>query len=921
MKKTIFFLVLFICVKSISAQCDSAHSFTVLNNWGDSVEVAWSAPADSFLVEFGPKTFVQGTGYLDMVYDTTTLFSNLQPCYKYDVYIKRFCSNGQMSVWEGPFPFETKSSLMAANYHNSFNHYYNSNCGDSLYPDVTSGYSFRTGTRYVVSTHPAHGAAAMIWLKSHSDNGFLFADGTNDTNCTFVTPWVKDVNGSKDAGFYLFSNNTTNPGDNVTLRIDVDNGVNYFQNTYTYSGDDPNWKRVFIDLNPYHSSVTNKLRLILHVDMSTCAQPEYNDFVIDELAINDSSTCYLNVAATLSRPTPATITIQRSTNISKSTYQWGPTGFTPNNGHFGDTTTYNAFGLFGKKVPFSTNWVYIKDTCDYNPLVYPGWLGPFVIDSNNRHNLVVNAYVDLDSNCIADTSDLNDLLYSIKIPQLNSKYYVNSGLINIKVNPGTYDIIKMPYDFLQKITVNSVYIKSKCSSDSVNTISKPITDVNFFKNVKHNYVDATLGNQFKSMVVVQGMLIPVEIPVKLINCNLGQTSTLYLTVDTTILSITNFGPFVPTNIPNEYSATVNLNSHYAIQKFDIEIKGKVDTALINSVVMLKLRLDSIPNEVTTVNNVREIYLKSVSAVDPNDKHCLPSEFITKSTDKINYRIRFQNTGNYPAHQVQVLDTLPAYLSNANFVLEEMSHKGVAELDSNNVLTFTFYDINLPDSTSNEPESHGFVDFTMYLDKPMVIGDSVANRAHIFFDYQPAVITNYAWAKMIDSCDLIIPAAGFDTTLTIASSSGLTVDFTSNVQNAKTVVWDFGDGTVDTGLVVSYTYAHSGYFTVMQMVYNACGDIDTAYGYVDTQWFSIEEEDAGFEVFPNPANKQLRIKLRNGYTQKCTLVSMDGKIVMEQEVINGEAMLRVGQIEAGSYLVRVFNPKTQEVKSRLIQIVH
>ena len=59
------------------------------------------------------------------------------------------------------------------------------------------------------------------------------------------------------------------------------------------------------------------------------------------------------------------------------------------------------------------------------------------------------------------------------------------------------------------------------------------------------------------------------------------------------------------------------------------------------------------------------------------------------------------------------------------------------------LRFTFDPINLPDSTSDEPGSHGFVIFSMVPDANLTVGAVVGNIANIYFDFNTPVITNEA----------------------------------------------------------------------------------------------------------------------------------------------------------------------------------
>ena len=62
---------------------------------------------------------------------------------------------------------------------------------------------------------------------------------------------------------------------------------------------------------------------------------------------------------------------------------------------------------------------------------------------------------------------------------------------------------------------------------------------------------------------------------------------------------------------------------------------------------------------------------------------------------------------------------------------------------NGVLHVVFDHIMLPDSTTNEPGSHGFFKFSMRPASTLVLGDAVENTANIYFDFNQPVITNAA----------------------------------------------------------------------------------------------------------------------------------------------------------------------------------
>jgi len=56
---------------------------------------------------------------------------------------------------------------------------------------------------------------------------------------------------------------------------------------------------------------------------------------------------------------------------------------------------------------------------------------------------------------------------------------------------------------------------------------------------------------------------------------------------------------------------------------------------------------------------------------------------------------------------------------------------------------------LPDSTNNEPESHGFVRFAINAVNGLTPGHIISDDAAIYFDFNEPVITNDAAVEMLD----------------------------------------------------------------------------------------------------------------------------------------------------------------------------
>ncbi len=147
-----------------------------------------------------------------------------------------------------------------------------------------------------------------------------------------------------------------------------------------------------------------------------------------------------------------------------------------------------------------------------------------------------------------------------------------------------------------------------------------------------------------------------------------------------------------------------------------------------------------------------------SSFDPNDISAVAEgvgtqHFILKESD-LEYKIRFQNTGNDTAFVVRVTDKLPAELDAATLRIGSASHPFTWRLASNGVLEFLFQNIRLVDSTTNEPKSHGFVTYRIKTKPNLTTGTTINNQAHIYFDVNTPVATNIYTHTICESLNCI-----------------------------------------------------------------------------------------------------------------------------------------------------------------------
>jgi hypothetical protein len=99
------------------------------------------------------------------------------------------------------------------------------------------------------------------------------------------------------------------------------------------------------------------------------------------------------------------------------------------------------------------------------------------------------------------------------------------------------------------------------------------------------------------------------------------------------------------------------------------------------------------------------------------------------------------------------DTLDPLLQEETFQLLNYSHPTQVSLKGR-ALAFSFKDIQLPDSNSNEKESHGFVQYRIKPISGLPKGTKIKNTAYIYFDFNAAVVTNTTVNEFVDPVNSI-----------------------------------------------------------------------------------------------------------------------------------------------------------------------
>ncbi|MDP4826230.1 MAG: VCBS repeat-containing protein [Flavobacteriales bacterium] len=187
----------------------------------------------------------------------------------------------------------------------------------------------------------------------------------------------------------------------------------------------------------------------------------------------------------------------------------------------------------------------------------------------------------------------------------------------------------------------------------------------------------------------------------------------------------------------------------------------------------------------------ELTMEITCAYDPNDKQAFPlgytdEHWLLQETEQ-EFLIRFQNTGNAPAQNIRIQDTLDVNFDISSFKLIANSHSVITLINpETRLIDFYFENIQLPDSVNNEPDSHGLISYKITPLPNLPGGTVLENTAYIYFDNNDPIITNTTWttihecggeAAFLSSAALICnePQVNFESSYEFVEQYAWTID--------------------------------------------------------------------------------------------------------------------------------------------------
>ncbi len=340
------------------------------------------------------------------------------------------------------------------------------------------------------------------------------------------------------------------------------------------------------------------------------------------------------------------------------------------------------------------------------------------------------AYFDENGNCTWDSTEL-------VIPDREILITPGNRMIKTDEN-GDYSIFLLPDTYTVTQGTSTVWNES-CTTEHLVTV---VGNNNQYCN---NDFANTAINQVPDLAVdinAAPQRIGFHNLIAITYTNTGTqpatNSVMTLTLDPEVIPIECS---IPWDTYGNNEVTWNLGTIDIGESVTLFFKDSIAaTTPVGEIVNFLVSISSDQTEVIIANNNDVEAQPAVGGFDPNDILVHPEGYIEKDQELV-YTIRFQNVGNIAASTIRVENQLFNSLDIETFQMGLASHNYRLDIEDGNKLVWTFENINLADSTSNETESHGFIIYKILPKGDLKDGDRIPNKAQIYFDNNLPIHTN------------------------------------------------------------------------------------------------------------------------------------------------------------------------------------
>lgn len=417
----------------------------------------------------------------------------------------------------------------------------------------------------------------------------------------------------------------------------------------------------------------------------------------------------------------------------------------------------------GGTLPYTYNWQNTSSTSQTVSGLTPGY---YYVTATDANGCLDNEYVniqfpqacrvhirgriinDLNGNCLLDANE--SALPNVLVNASPGYHYGSSdsnGYYDIEVDPGMYDLAAFAPNNWEQICPmgpTSISIDATIASTVINGNNFYMQPDSIFNDLQVYLYSGPARPGF-----------PVYWYANVRNAGTTTLSSGLNIQHDALATYTGSTPAVSSYNASSKTASWSVFSLNPLSSRNFQLNTTLSTsAILGDSVYASASLTYAGSDINVNNNTFQYARLVTGSYDPNDKAVEPrgegdDGRIMYDDTTLHYTIRFQNTGTDTAFTVVIRDTLDASLEVSSFRFEGSSHLLNYAISGEGVVTFTFNNIQLPDSFINEPGSHGVLSYFVNRKMEIPFGTEIQNTAYIYFDYNAPIVTNTTRNTLFD----------------------------------------------------------------------------------------------------------------------------------------------------------------------------
>ena len=352
------------------------------------------------------------------------------------------------------------------------------------------------------------------------------------------------------------------------------------------------------------------------------------------------------------------------------------------------------------------------------------------------------AFIDDNNNGIKDDSEINFTTGSFV-------YQVNDAVENIEVSSsnGLHTIFGVnaldSYDITYNVQseFGAYYAATTSFNDIIiplgsgtQTLYFPITQIQGFSDLSVSIIPTgqpVAGSGYANVVVYQNL------------GNIVASGIINYTKDVSVAVSTSESGVVLT--PTGFTYNFENLAPFETRSFIIQMNFPAARQMNQSTPLSsKISISSSSADTDSSNNSFQISQELVNEdnfIHKTESHGNLLDITTFTQESyLYYTIYFQNKATISVNNIRIEDLLDNQLDEESIRMISASHNYVMERVGNKIV-WKFDYIYLPSHLANEELSNGYLTFMIKVKPGFALGDVIPNFAEIYFDTNPAIITN------------------------------------------------------------------------------------------------------------------------------------------------------------------------------------